>query len=464
MSDQSDLTFFQTSRNNKLSKLKILNFKYKRGRTINYLWVSLYFREIEHANSMLEPKAKGIEWRSKTDPTEKKFFPTGQSHFLGIGIDRYSHFSKLNNAVRDVQAIALILKRDYDIDHSTLLVNEAASRENIIATFDQLSRELRTADKLLIYYSGHGHLNPDNKLGYWIPADAEKSKTDRYILNSTIRDYINVIKARHTLLISDACFSGSIFYDGTLRDIDTNETVMAELDAKVSRWALCSGRADEKVYDGKPGKHSPFAASILNVLEKNKRSYLNVAYLINEVITATRANYEQLPEGNPLLFAGHAGGQYIFRRKGVDGLNPSSHPKLETEASGQPSPLRSHNESGKLRPAIFSWLSALGIYLTGILVIIFLLGEFGLGGIPQLIMDAGLPFFLLISPFFASYFRPLPARYLRYASLLFGLIYLYFILNLFLISPGSGTNWAAFVFWLLSSILSLIFLLPRINN
>ena len=236
--------------------------------------------------------------------------PSGKSWFLGIGIDQYREFSRLNNAVRDVTVIRDLLMKKYDVDPHDLplLTNKRATREGIIDQLDRLAKQVEREDKLIIYYSGHGHLDKQTGLAYWIPYDARQDRTAYYILNSTIRDFIKAIPARHTLLISDACFSGSMFVRG-----GQISAFADELERQISRWAICSGRHDEEVYDGLPGEHSPFAQSIIKVLSNNTAAKMNVAKLADRVIELTRANYEQMPEGSPLFGVGHEGGQYVFR-------------------------------------------------------------------------------------------------------------------------------------------------------
>ncbi|MCB9290358.1 MAG: FKBP-type peptidyl-prolyl cis-trans isomerase [Lewinellaceae bacterium] len=262
---------------------------------------------------MPDKKKKGIQMDSPDELSHEWSQPSGRSWFLGIGINEYKEFPGLNNAVKDVQDIEALLLDKYDLDPENviLLLDQNASEENIIDQLDYLTEHVREEDKLLIYYSGHGHLNKSTGLAYWIPFDAKKDKTARYIRNSTIRDFIKVIKARHILLVSDSCFSGSLFARGTSR----STYAMEELEKIPSRWAICSGRHDEEVYDGEPGKNSPFAESILDVLSRNQSNALNVAKIADRVVDQTRANYEQLPEGNPLYGVGHKGGQYIFKLK-----------------------------------------------------------------------------------------------------------------------------------------------------
>ncbi|NNE28507.1 MAG: caspase family protein, partial [Saprospiraceae bacterium] len=197
---------------------------------------------------------------------------SGTSWFMGIGINDYGHFPRLRNAVKDMADVKSVLCEKYDIsqDHILTLVNEEANEDNIIMNFEKLARETKPEDKVIIFYSGHGHLNklnPKNNLGYWIPIDGQPGRSSTFIPNSTIKNYIGAITARHILLISDSCFSGSLFSKGASR----STRAMDELESIPSRWALCSGRHDEEVYDGAPGSNSPFTKSLLDVLSSNQR-------------------------------------------------------------------------------------------------------------------------------------------------------------------------------------------------
>lgn len=237
----------------------------------------------------------------------------GRSWFLGIGINNYVHWSALNNAVRDVQAVKKLLVEEYDVeeDFCSLITNEQATEEGIMRELDRLVKEVRPEDKVLIYYSGHGHYLTDRGRGYWVPHDAKLDATSKYISNSIIRDYMVDIKSLHTFLITDACFSGSLFMEGATKGA---HNVLEELEQKPSRWALCSGRHDEEVHDGPPGENSPFAREIIDILKQNQEDLLSVSVLINEVIARTRARYNQLPLGSPMAVKGHKWGAYVFRR------------------------------------------------------------------------------------------------------------------------------------------------------
>jgi uncharacterized caspase-like protein len=99
----------------------------------------------------------------------------GTSWFFGIGFNQYLEYQKLHNAVKDVQDIQHLLCEKYDLDAENvfLLFDEEATEVNIISQLDHLASVIQPEDKLILYYSGHGHLNKNTELGYWIPHDAQ---------------------------------------------------------------------------------------------------------------------------------------------------------------------------------------------------------------------------------------------------------------------------------------------------
>lgn len=254
----------------------------------------------------------------------------GKSYFLGIGINEYLHFTPLVNAVDDVKDVLHTLQEAYDIDEAFLLFNSDATRKNIIKQLDKLSRLVKPEDKLIIYYSGHGHYQQSK--GYWIPYDAEKDNRAEYLPNSRIKDYLDEIDSKHSLLISDACFSGSLFVRGGTRSVASAE----ELEKRRSRWAICSGRQDEEVYDGDPGENSPFAASIIQILRRNTAPKLTVGMLGEEVKEMTIAKYRQLPMSGRLFdVAGDEGGEYVFHRQRAIA---EDRPEIPSEYPSTPTP------------------------------------------------------------------------------------------------------------------------------
>lgn len=261
-----------------------------------------------------KPRGQALDQKGHL-PKEVK----GNAWFLGIGIDSYHHFPPLQNAVKDVKDLIGLLQERYGFkpEHTVLLFNEQATRKNIIEALDSLEAKVKAEDHFIFYFSGHGHLKKfgEAEKGYWIPVDAQSYNTVAYIRNNTIRDYLETINSMHTLLLSDSCFSGSLFIS---RSTDNNNLALDELENRRSRWAICSGRHDEEVFDGRPGQNSPFSQSLLYELRQNQSSRYNVAKLADRVTKSTRANYKQLPIGSALYGVGHQGGEFVFHLQITD--------------------------------------------------------------------------------------------------------------------------------------------------
>ncbi|MEM7105305.1 MAG: caspase family protein [Bacteroidota bacterium] len=250
------------------------------------------------------------------NPKSNREYTSGTSWFLGIGINEYLEMRNLNNAVKDVTDISELLMEKYGLkeEHTFVLTNQDADEKNILSRLMHLADNAGENDKVIIYYSGHGLVDKYG-FGYWLPYNAEKDNPHNNIANEIIHKWIKAIKAKHILLIADSCYSGSLLQEGVTRATDR---AVNELEAIQSRWALCSGRGDEEVYDGKPGGNSPFTESILSVLKNNIANAINISKLFDQVMAQTRDKFEQLPQGRPLANVGHKGGQYIFRPKTED--------------------------------------------------------------------------------------------------------------------------------------------------
>ena len=74
---------------------------------------------------------------------------------LVIGINSYTgYWRSLRTAVNDATEFADVLKKEYRFDEIYSLINEEATRRNIIEKFEWLSKNITPDDNLLIFYAG----------------------------------------------------------------------------------------------------------------------------------------------------------------------------------------------------------------------------------------------------------------------------------------------------------------------
>jgi len=200
----------------------------------------------------------------------------GLYYALIIGIDKYSgQWAPLNNAVRDASSIKDILSSKYRFDHFQTLFDEQATRENIINEFVKLVGKVKEDDNVVIFYSGHGEFQKDLNRGYWVPSDAQTTSISKYISNADIQTFLGGIKARHTLLISDACFSGDIFRGNTFSiPFEDSDNYFRTVYYHKSCQAITSGGIEPVLDDGKDG-HSVFTYYLLKALKENENKFFD---------------------------------------------------------------------------------------------------------------------------------------------------------------------------------------------
>ena len=231
-----------------------------------------------------------------------------------IGIDSYQSnvWRDLSNAMLDCKEILKILSEKYSFEeYLPSLFNEKATKENIINSFNTLRNFTEPDDNLLIFYAGHGNMNPQTGRGYWIPYEGT-SDSHTWIENSVIKDFIEDFNVQHIWLIVDSCFSGTFLSKTRGRSIKNSYET---LDHRKSRWMLASGR-EEKVSDGIPGQHSPFCRYLFRYLNHNSNRFTSVSEIIKYVHILTTRNSGQSPMGATIENIGHEGGEMILTLNG----------------------------------------------------------------------------------------------------------------------------------------------------
>lgn len=244
---------------------------------------------------------------------KEKLKESSKNYLLVIGINKYLYWNKLKGALVDAQSFAEVMTNKYsfsnDSAYTITLYDEMATKRNIDAAFRMLINHVTEQDNVLIYFAGHGDYDPVLDEGYWIPVEGEVSQTDTYLPNSTVYKYLRALKSKHTVVITDACFSGAFYVqeDRGLTHIDKYEQFR-------SRWVFTSGRK-EYVPDLLYGSiHSPFAHFLIKFL-KNNNEDINMASLVYHVTNAVSNNSKQTPIAAPLKETGDEGGQFVFRLK-----------------------------------------------------------------------------------------------------------------------------------------------------
>lgn len=249
------------------------------------------------------------------DKNEKLDIGFGKYYALLIGVSEYDDETIVDlggEPTRDAQALADVLVSDYNFARENVIVLKNPKDDDIIKQFFLLKNKVGKNDNLVIFYAGHGNYDKVSERGYWMPSNANMEFEGNVILNTSIVSYIRAIESKHTLLISDACFSGSILtktrnYSKASKAVQTKYSLP-------SRKAITSG-ALETV----PNK-SVFMKYLLKKLKENNNTYLSAGQLFNMIEDPVINNLDSDNQDNKPLYApisrtGDEGGDFIFIKR-----------------------------------------------------------------------------------------------------------------------------------------------------
>ena len=242
----------------------------------------------------------------------------GQYHALVIGNDHYRQWVPLNTAIADATAVAQLLTDKYGFHVKVL---KDSTRKEILKTLNDYRKTLSDRDNLLVYYAGHGFLEPLIDRGYWIPVEGDLQDNSEWIEFPAVTDLLELIPARQVLVVADSCFAGKLARSAMARispDVQgqDRQALLNTVAEKRIRTTLTSGGAQPVLDDGGSG-HSIFAEALLGTLSENtapletERLFWTVRSRVMQ--SAERMKFEQIPTYGPIHMAGHEGfGDFVF--------------------------------------------------------------------------------------------------------------------------------------------------------
>ena len=171
------------------------------------------------------------------------------SHALLIGISNYTAgWPKLESVPHEINNVEEALKKQGF--HVVKVMNPTSDElneafEDFIDTYG-----FDVGNRLLFFFSGHGHTRKQGKKGYLVPADApdprydEKGFARKAVGMNQILTWSREIEAKHALFLFDSCFSGTIFKAKALPRIPPN---ISDVTSHPVRQFITAGSAGEEV-------------------------------------------------------------------------------------------------------------------------------------------------------------------------------------------------------------------------
>jgi len=234
----------------------------------------------------------------------------GKNYCLLIAAQNYTDATipSLENPIQDAVRLKLVLKKNYNFTDENIITLFNPNANDIKRQLLELTNIIQPDDNLLIFYAGHGIWVEKEKKGYWLMTDAKRNDPNTWVSNKDVLNLIAKLPSRHTLLITDACFSGGVFKTRSITKDAPSAIQM--MDAKVSRVAITSGN-DTEVPD-----QSVFMKYLVKALSENKDQYMPAQKMfITHIMEAVMIEGKTEPRYGTLELAGHVGGDFIFVKK-----------------------------------------------------------------------------------------------------------------------------------------------------
>ena len=262
---------------------------------------------------VLKKTAQGTVAKGETEELDLVFSNNEKKapkyYALILGANDYidEQVPDLDAPISDAAKLGLVLTTKYTFDPQDVVFIKNPTREQIINELDRLTRKVTKNDNLLVFYAGHGHWDPETDFGYWLPVDSKLTTSSNWLANSQIRDYVAAIKSKHTLLITDACFGGSIFR--TRKTFEETSAPKNKLYDNLSRQAMTSGALTVV-----PDK-SLFLEYLVKRLTENTKDYLAGEELFSSFKTEVMNGSPVTPMYGDIKDSGDEGGDFIFVKK-----------------------------------------------------------------------------------------------------------------------------------------------------
>ena len=246
-----------------------------------------------------------------------------------IGVDKYSSngIPALRHAVLDAKAVAdmLIENQGFEGARVLQLYDADATREIIVAAFQEAIHKTATNDRLFFFFAGHGitMTQPTGReKGFILPFDANPNSYQMTCISTDqLNEFSEQIPAKHIYLVMDACYGGTIFTRGASLLPSETQNYFSAITGRRARQAITAGGRDQQVLDTGPGGHSVFTYNLIRGIREgfadlNHDSLITATELAAYVspLVTTASNGYQTPEYGSI--AGSEGGEFVFLRPG----------------------------------------------------------------------------------------------------------------------------------------------------
>lgn len=220
-------------------------------------------------------------------------------HAIFIANTKYTgSWAPLPSTISEAKELMKVFEDKYGFRVADVDTIFNKSRKEILKSVGDNLQKLTDNDNVVIFYGGHGFYTESSNTAYWVPVNAEE-KSD-FISNADISTLLADCKAKHILIMADACFSGAM---------RGGQEVPAKYEYKLkSRQILTSGGIESV-----PGK-SAYVPMVMVALNNNTDKYFSVDELHSVIKNGIKNQGNTDSQLHVLQVNDSQGGEFYFRK------------------------------------------------------------------------------------------------------------------------------------------------------
>lgn len=259
------------------------------GTEVTGYWKEGQYTGKEAPQEDLASTAKEADTTAHKPASAEPAAPRAKVWAVVVGVAAYNHMPVLRYPDDDAYRFFAFLKSleggALPDEQLRVLVDEDATRENILTALDETFSQAGPQDLVMLYFSGHG-LN-----GSFLPIDFDGFNNK--ITHEEIALRFNNSKAKYRLCLADACHSGSIFAMRSGEEEPILNQYYKGLAKSVSGTALImSSKAEETSLESAGLRQGVFSHFLIRGLkgeaDKNQDKLVTVEELFDFVYSHVR--------------------------------------------------------------------------------------------------------------------------------------------------------------------------------
>ncbi len=186
-----------------------------------------------------------------------------------IGNENYQRVANVDYAQNDARVLSKYLTRTLGIPETNVRTYYDATYGDLIAAVEdikQIAEAYKGDIDVIFYYAGHGIPDESSRNAFILPVDAQGTNTESCYPLSRLYKELADLDAQHTVVLLDACFSGSLRGDGMLASARGIKMKPKEVTANGNMVILSAASGDQTAYPFPEKNHGLFSYYLIKKL------------------------------------------------------------------------------------------------------------------------------------------------------------------------------------------------------